>query len=97
MKKIANIREEASAYEPEPVQTIADLDVVLLDGMEVSEKTDAEFPYKFIVVDNKEYKVPKSVLRDLKVQIDAKPEIKSFKVVKDGEGLRTNYSVVILE
>lgn len=39
-------------------------------------------------------KVPKTVLGQLKVQLEANKNIKNFSVVKEGEGNKTKYTVI---
>ena len=42
------------------------------------------------------YKVPVSVLSALKEILEVKPELKLFKVIKKGEGLKTEYTTIPL-
>ncbi|KKL70192.1 hypothetical protein LCGC14_2107400 [marine sediment metagenome] len=50
----------------------------------------------FIVKDGDEYRVPASVVTQLKGIIEAKPDLATFKVVKSGTGLGTSYQVIPL-
>jgi len=98
---MTSIKEIAKAYEPPKTENITDLEFIGTD-MEVLTKTatkkDGEqFKYKYIVENNIEYRVPASVLKQLKAQLIAKPELKAFKVVKEGEGINTEYTVVPLK
>ncbi len=97
VKKIANIKETAKAYEPKQIKTIADLEVVSLEDLDVKENTSSEFPYNFVVVDGVEYKVPLTVLADLKEILKEKPNLQTFKVNKEGEGLKTKYTTISLD
>jgi len=95
---MASIKEEAQAYEPKQTKNIADLNKVSID-LQTEERvgTDKDgnpFRYKVIIVDGEDYRVPDSVLKSLKAIFKEKPELKEFKVVKTGEGLNTNYTVV---
>ena len=60
------------------------------DGNEV-EKTVNQ---KVIVVDGEKYRVPVSVLMQLKAHLEDNPNLQKFKVKKTGEGLKTEYVVI---
>ncbi len=98
---MATLKEEAKAYEPPQTKNIADLEVVPTD-MEVEEKEftkedGSTFSLKVINFNNEDYRVPLSVLKALKTILEEKPDLKNFKVKRDGEGLKTTYTVVTLE
>ncbi|KKM04651.1 hypothetical protein LCGC14_1762080 [marine sediment metagenome] len=95
-----NIKEFAKTYEPKGMGNITELEVVRAD-IEIKEedRTDQNHePYHvmFIVVDSKEYRVPSSVVTQLKAVIEAKPDVVTFKVTKTGEGKGTKYQVIPL-
>lgn len=97
---MANLKNEALAYESPQTKNIAELDKVPVE-LEVSEKvfkegTDDEFKIKTIEVEGVDYRVPVSVLESLKVMLEDNPNMKYFKVKKDGEGMKTNYTVIPL-
>lgn len=92
---MTNIQERAKAYEPKKIPTIAELPSVDTSA-EIFEENAAEFPYAYIVVNGTNYKVPNSVLADLKEQLAENPALKSFKVRKSGDGLNTRYAVIPL-
>ncbi len=46
--------------------------------------------------DDETYRVPNSVLKQLKVLLDDNPNLKRFKVKKSGQGLNTDYTVIPL-
>ena len=46
--------------------------------------------------EEEEYRVPKSVLKQLKEQLEVNPKLKFFKVNKTGEGMKTSYTVIPL-
>lgn len=54
------LRDAAIGYVPKQIKTVADLPQVPVDA-EILDNSEAEFPYKFIVVKDEEYKVPDSV------------------------------------
>ncbi len=96
-----NIKEFAKEYEPQRMRNITDLEVVRTD-IEIKEEdrkdqNNEEYHVMFIVVDKEEYRVPASVLAQLKAIIEAKPDIKTFKVTKTGEGKGTKYQVISLD
>ena len=93
---MAKLGEEAQAYEPKRTQNIADLDSVSVD-LDLKEETEVEFPYKFIEVDGQRYRVPTSVLAQLKLLIEDNKDLKSVKVKKMGSGMDTQYVVIPLK
>ena len=98
---MATIREEALAYSPPITLNIADLEVVNIDDLEIKEKegknSEGEvFKYRYVVVKDKEYRIPPSVLEEIQTIINLKPEVKSVKVLKSGSGLGTRYRVQAL-
>ena len=99
--KMATIKDEAQAYEPLKTKNIAELDRVSLNE-QIVEKTytdsdGKEFTLKVIEIEGEDYRVQVSVIKSIKAIIEEKPEIKFFKVVRTGEGLKTVYTVITLE
>lgn len=95
---MASIKELAKAYEPPQTKNIADLERVSVD-IDVQEitrtKTDGEeFKLNIAVIDEQEYRVPNSVLGDLKILLEKKPDVRFFSVVKSGTGMQTKYTVL---
>lgn len=93
---MASLKEEAQNFKAPKLKNIAELNAISVD-MEVQEEKDCEFPYKFIMVDGERYKIANSVLADMKEILSASPNIKSFKVIKKGEGIKTNYTLIPLQ
>ena len=100
---MTNIGESAKAYEPPKTLNISDLDEVSVDlniqdkafDVKESDGTVKETIHqKIIEIDGKEYRVPNSVLKQLKVLLEDNPSLKKFKVLKTGEGMQTIYQVV---
>jgi len=87
--------EEAQAYEPKQTLNIADLEIVSVD-VDIQEENDVEFPYKFITVDGKRYRVPTSVIAELKEHLAENPKLSKFRVKKTGDGMNTKYTVIPL-
>jgi len=96
---MAKLSETALAYQPPTTKNISELAEVSVNA-EVQQKTAGEgdnaFTYKYIEVDGKEYRIGASVLKQLKAHLEEKPDIKSFKVSKTGEGMKTTYTVIPL-
>lgn len=96
---MAKLSEEALTYVPPVTKNISELEEVQVD-VEVTAKTigegDAAFSYKSIVVDGTEYRVGASVLKQLKVHLQNNPKLKKFKVNREGEGMKTVYTVIPL-
>ncbi len=92
----------AKNYEPKKIRNIADLDSVPID----IEVEDDEYEFedeqgniktikqKVAVIDGERYRVPNSVLRQLKVLLEDNPNLTKFKVKKTGSGLNTEYIVI---
>ncbi len=98
---MANIKDEAMAYEPPQTKNIADLEVVPtnleVEEREFTKDDGTTFKIKVAIVDGEDYRVPTSVLKSLKVILEEKQELKFFKVKKTGEGLKTEYTVLTLD
>ena len=97
---MATIKELAEAYEPKETKNIADLEKVSTTmDVEVKEftKGDGEmFSVNIAVIDGEDYRVPTSVIIQLKAIMVKLPELAFFSVSKSGEGLKTTYQVIPL-
>jgi len=99
---MATLRETAQAYEPPQTLNIADLEKVPIDelSIEEAEASNAEgekFKYKFVKFNDKDYRVPNTVLEEIQTIIKLKPAVKNVKVNKTGSGLGTRYKVEALD
>jgi len=97
---MASLREEAQNYEAPSMKNITDLEVVSLDQpvMEVEKgKGEDAFTVDVMVINNEEYRVPKSVLNEIKLMLKNFPDAKTVKVTKSGTGMSTRYRVDRLE
>jgi len=96
-----NLKEASKGYEPKKTHNVADLEAVSLSSpLEERSGTDAsgkEFSYSVILVTGEEYRVPNSVLEEIQTILAEKPETKTIKVKKSGEGMNTKYKVFIVE
>ena len=95
-----NIKQTAKEYVPMETLNIIALPKVSVD-MEIFDKVvnegeDTEFKYQYILVDEVEYRVPLSVIKQLKTFLADNDSLKFFKVVKEGEGMKTTYTVIPL-
>ncbi len=95
-----SIKESARTYEPPQTLNIADLERVSVDidlKDAIGGKPGEEFKYKFIVVADKEYRVPGTVIGQLKAILETLPDTKNFNVSKTGEGRATKYQVIPIQ
>ena len=97
---MVNLKDFAKEYEPQQVKNIADLEIVRCD-VEIKHETrknkeGTEYILSFITIEGVEYRVPMSIIEQLKTVIKTKPDITTFKVVKSGEGMGTKYQVIPL-
>jgi len=97
---MANIKDVANATEEKATKLISDLAKVNTEMQVftkiVHEGEEDEFIYDYIVVNDVEYRVPKSVLLQLKEHLKQNPSLEFFRVVKAGEGLKSAYTVLPL-
>ena len=103
---MASLKKEAEGYESQRVKNIADLESVPIDiemGIHVfkkrkidehGEEVEVDDPVRVVVVDGEEYRVPVSVLKQLKVVLEDNPTLKKFKVKRAGTGMSTEYIVI---
>ncbi len=98
---MVSLKEEAQAYTPKLTLNIADLDKVDLsfpiEERTGTDSTGKEFNYKVMVANGQEYRVPNTVLEEIKKMLDLKPDLKIVKVEKSGSGLSTRYIVKKIE
>lgn len=95
---MANIRESAQAFEPKTTKNVADLEKVDLEW-DIDDRTGQdsegkEFAYKVVIKDGEEYRIPASVLNQIKTILEARPTQKYVRVVKKGTGMNTEYTVI---
>lgn len=93
---MGTIKDEAINYKGKSsVRNISELNeietnIVLFD------ETDAEFPYRYLEFNGERYKMPDSVLLNLQAILKSNPNLKKFKVTKQGQGMNTKYVVIPL-
>lgn len=100
---MATLKDTAKAYEPPQTKNIADLEMVSVD-VEIKEETFSkqetgeEFTVKVIEVDGEKYRVPNSVLKQMKAILEKLPETKFVSVSKTGTGIKnTTYQVIPMQ
>lgn len=98
---MANLKEEALNYKAPETKNIAELNKIPVNIDIVEEEfTRQEDGEKFTIfsieVDGEKYRVPKSVLKQLKAQLEENENLEFFKVKKEGSGMNTEYTVVPL-
>ena len=95
------LAEEAKKYEPKATKNIADLELcnIDIDIYDVTATNDdgKEFTYKAFKLNDEEYRVPLTVIAQLKTILAVKPHLNNFKVKKEGEGLKTKYTVIPMD
>jgi hypothetical protein len=99
---MTTLSEFASNYTPQTTKNIADLKEVdvslVLEDREGIDKKGNTFKYKVVVVNGEDYRVPSSVIGNLKVIIQKKPSLKKFSVAKQGTTKDdTKYTVIPLD
>jgi len=100
---MTTLKEGAEAYEPKNTLNIADLNEVSIEvpmeERKFKEGTPDEFTIMVALVDDKEYRVPWTVLKQVKEML-VHPKtrtMKKFSVLKTGEGQQnTRYNVLPL-
>ena len=93
-----NLKESAQAYEPPQTLNISELDKVPLD-IEVTTESHKDnegkdFEGLYATVAGKKYRIPYSVLKDIKGIMTKMPNVKYVTVSKTGQGMATRYQVM---
>lgn len=96
------LKETAKAYVPKKTRNIAEMEVVNIDNLQIEDRTGLneegkEFKYQVAILNGEEYRVPASVLGSIKTILEAKPTLKTVKVIKKGQGFNTEYTVIPLD
>jgi len=91
------LKEKVANLQNETTKNIADLQAVPVN-IEVEtfqgEREDGtKFQYDYIELEGVRYRFPFQAQQQLKGLLEEKPELKYFKVRKQGEGLKTSYQV----
>jgi len=102
---MAKLKDEAMAYEPKLTHNIAELESVSVDLETEDDEFETEdkdgkpkvVKQKIVIINDKRYRVPNSVLNQLKILIEDNPKLQYFKVKRTGQGLNTDYTVIPLQ
>ena len=99
---MVNLKESAKAYQPKKTRNIAELEVVDIEQIVVEARqgvNDEGKDFNFMVakIGNEEYRVPSSVLGSIKTILEAKPTLRHIRVIKKGQGMNTEYTVIPLD
>ena len=97
---MTTIKEQAQAYEPQQTKNITELAEVNVNNevvvVKYKEGTPDEFTTNEMTVGDDKYRVPTSVLSQLKEQVNNNPDLQRFRVTKTGTGMTTQYTVIPL-
>lgn len=82
------------------LKNISELSSIPID-VDVNEKTfaegtDKEFTAEVFTIDGEDYRMPVTVISALNVILEENPNLKTFKVKKQGSGMGTEYTVIPL-
>jgi len=98
---MTSLKEAASAYIPAKMKNVAELPSIdvsleLKDGEGIDD-AGKPYKYKYFEVEGEKYRVPSVVLGQLKDIIEVKPDLRTFKVKKSGQGKEgTRYTTIQL-
>src|SRR3990167_596867 len=98
---MATLKQEAMDYKPMQTKNIAELEIVntdldLKEEEGINDDTQKPFSYKYVEINGEKYRVPVSVIKSLQAILKENPKLTKFKVKKQGEGLKTSYTVIPL-
>lgn len=95
------LKQSSMEYEPKKTLNIADLEKVdlswLTDNRTGEDKEGKPYNFKVMIVNGIDYRVPFTVLDEIKKMLDLKPDLKFVRVEKQGSGLSTRYNVKKVE
>lgn len=97
---MSTIAEESKNYEGKRMKSIVELKEVSvameLKSRDLVNREGESFTVRYIEVNGEEFRVPDSVLSNLKIILESNPSLKTFMVRSSGTGLATSYTVVPL-
>jgi len=89
------ISEAAMRYETYSTKNIAELEKVDVKE-EINEYMGEDFSYFYVSRNGEKYRMPKSVLGQIKSILEESQTFQYFKVKKKGTGINTSYMVIPL-
>ena len=99
---MSTLKEQAKTYVKPTTKNISELDKIpidieLLDGTGQNKKGET-FKYKYVLVDNEEYRVPGTVIGGIKGLLSKIPNLKFVSVIKSGTTKEdTSYQVIPIQ
>jgi len=101
MEEQRTLKQEAEEHEsPSKTKNISELNQISVDVVVVEDnfvnKEGEEVKQKVIVVEGEKYRVPVSVIKQLKIHLEDNPKLQKFKVRSTGSGMDTAYTVIPL-
>ncbi len=98
---MTKLNEVAKEYVAPTTETIDKLDSFSVDvdvvENEYTDSTGKTFTVFESEIDGVKYRIPKTVIKDLKLYLEENPKISKVKVKKTGEGLNSTYTLIVLE
>jgi len=93
------IKDLANSYIPKSMKNITELQSIPTDLVVFHQDIDDEHDYEcnYAELNGVKYRLPDSVLKNLKEILKKKPSLKNFAVTKSGEGKQTQYTVIPLD
>ncbi len=92
---MGTIKDEAVNYRPKGVRNISELNEIDT-SIALFKEEQAEYPYTYFEMNGERYKMPDAVLGNLQAILKSNPNLKKFKVTKQGQGMNTKYVVIPL-
>lgn len=98
---MTTLKDDSLSFQAKETKNITDLDKFTIDmptqSREGKDRNGMAYTYKVVIVDGTDYRVPQTVLSQIKNSLRVKPTTKTFKASKTGTGLKTKYTVVALD
>lgn len=98
---MTTLKQTAKEYVAPATKNIADLEKVSinieLQTQEAKDKDNNPFTYQYFELEGVKYRVPNTVIDQLKGFIEMKPNLEYIRVLKKGSGMNTQYQVVPLD
>lgn len=95
---MTTLRQESATYESKETKNISEAGIFSIDlpleKVTYKEGTEEEFTVNEMQIEGQFFRVPDSVLIQIKALIQDNPELKQVKVLKTGSGMSTKYQVV---
>ncbi len=99
---MATLKEQAEQYVPKTIKNISELSEVSVDVQVMDDGeglgNEGPYTYSYVEINGERYKVPATVLQALKEILEAKPNLKKFRVSRTGTTRQdTRYTVIQLD